>query len=432
MEVGRIPVHLEKPNSVFYLKKAYLHISMLSLNLTLFLEMIKMKDFETTRWPIVLFGEGKSLETGKRFSKWGVKNVLAVYGSTVYSNGLVDPILESIKAEGINVYSFVRIATEVPDYLIEDIAKAALTCSADGILAIGGGSTMDAVKYASAYMYSEMLPMSDYLYQAPVFNFPPSGRPKLIFIPTTAGSGAEMTSAGPVFNSKTQRKSLYKYFPPVPADLAILDPYLTLKLSPYLTITTAMDALAHAIESMTSQTRSIRSDMICGQAIELIANNLFTVMNDPADINARGAMLIAANLAIGVESKRHIGHAITEGLGSVYHIPHGHCCALALPPTLRYIAKVDELSQPLHLIAEKMNLPKTEFPGLTIAKEIELLNKKFEIALSLKELSIAYNEADISNCAAIIAADNPHLSMSVRPMNYAEAYQIMQEIYHGS
>ena len=79
-----------------------------------------------------------------------------------------------------------------------------------------------------------------------------------------------------------------------------------------------------------------------------------------------------------------------------------------------------------------MNLPKTEFPGLTIAKEIELLNKKFEIALSLKELSIAYNEADISNCAAIIAADKPHLSMSVRPMNYAEAYQIMQEIYHGS
>lgn len=390
-----------------------------------------MREFESSVWPPVLFGANKIFEAGKRFKAWNVSSVLVVYGEKLYKTGLVTPILDSLQAEGLKVTVFDKIEPEVPDYLVEKIAQAAIACEAGGILAVGGGSTIDAVKYASLYMYSDKKPMVDYLDIKPVFNFPQEGRVKVIFAPTTAGTGAEMTDRGPVFNTRISKKSLYINFPPMLADLAILDPCLTITMPPYLTYTTALDAMAHAMESMTSSVRNIRSEMLGAQAIEMIWNNLPKAMADGQDLEARSQLLVAANFAIAVESKRHIAHAFTEGLGSVFPINHGHCCVLALPETMRYLSDVGEIQRELKIIAQRMNLTVQSDYGQHIADELERLNKEYSIAGSLKELGIEYDEEKIKQCCDIIEADIPHLSKSVVPICRDDIERMMTKIYYG-
>ncbi len=390
-----------------------------------------MRAFETSVWPPVLFGRGKILEAAERFKGWQVSNVLVVYGEKLFKTGLLASVLDSLKEKGLKITVFDKIEPEVPDYIVERIAQAAIECKAEGILAIGGGSTIDAVKYAALYMYSDQKPMVDYLDLQPIFNFPQTRRVKVIFAPTTAGTGAEMTDRGPVFNTRSGKKSLYINFPPMHADLAILDPCLTVTMPPYLTFTTAMDALAHAIESMTSNVRNIRSEMICAQAIEMIWRSLPKAMKDGNDLEARSELLVAANFAIAVESKRHIGHAFTEGLGSVLHINHGHCCVLALPEMLRYLSAVEEIQKELQIIAEKMSLQVQKDYGRYIAEEIEKLCQKYSIATSLKEMGIEYNAEQIKQCCGIIWADVPHLSKSVVPMTPSDIEKMMEKIYWG-
>ena len=352
-----------------------------------------MRRFMTQPWPPVLFGEGASQEIGEHCVRLGGKRVLAVYDKGLYATGIVEPILKTIEAqESLILERFDGIEPESPDYVVEALGKAAAAFDADMMVCIGGGSTLDTARAASMYRYCTHIPFAECQEKGfvPLPEEQVNGI-KLIFVPTTAGTGAEMSSGGPLLNTKTNVKG-GPFFGAKLSALNVLDPTLTLGLPPYLTYTTAMDALAHAIEGMTGQMRSARSDMYCGQAVEYIWRSLPKVLENGKDLEARGELLLGANLAIGVETLRHLGHAVGQPVGGLCHIAHGHTCALALPPAVRMIAGCPDIQRELKLIAGKMGLdPESPTVGTDIADAITERNRAFGIK-SLKDLGLTFEQ----------------------------------------
>ena len=351
-----------------------------------------MNRFFTQQWPRMLFGAGTALELGAQCAAMGVKRVMAVYGGHLARSGEADCILKTLEAEGIAVVHFQNAEPESPDYVVERLGKAIADCGADCVAAIGGGSAIDTARAAALYSQCADIPFS----ACQEKGFVPLTEEqlqavKLVCVPTTAGTGAEMSAGGPLLNTKTNVKG-GPFFGPKTAELVILDPELTVGLPPMLTYTTAMDALAHAIEGMTGKLRSPRSDLFCGQAVEYIWRSLPKVLADGKDLEARGELLLAASYAIGVETLRHLGHAVGQPVGGMFHIAHGQTCALALPPTVRAIAHAPEVERELRLIAEKMKLDAASpTVGEAIAAAIENRNREMGVQ-SLKELGLSFDE----------------------------------------
>jgi alcohol dehydrogenase class IV len=249
---------------------------------------------------------------------------------------------------------------------------------------------------------------------------------KLIFIPTTAGTGAETSGGGPLLNTKTNVKG-GPFFGSKYSVLNILDPKLTVGLPPFLTYTTAMDALSHAIEGMSGKTRSPRTDMFCGQAVEYIWRSLPKVLENGADLEARGELLLAANLAIGVETLRHYAHAVAQPVGGMFHIAHGHTCALALPSAIHTIADNDQIQRELSLNAHKMGMNENSTTvGHDIADAITELNRDFGLK-SLKEMGLNFEQ--IKQTIPLIMSDNRLLPNAVVPPTKARIEAILQNMY---
>lgn len=351
-----------------------------------------MQRFMTQPWPPVLFGAGTVLELGEQCARLGVKRLMAVYGGHLARSGEAARILATVEAQGIAVEHFQNAEPESPDYVVEKLGKAIAACGADCVAAIGGGSAIDTARAAALYSQCADVPFAACQEQVFVpLTEEQRSAVKFLCVPTTAGTGAEMSAGGPLLNTKTNVKG-GPFFGPKLADLVILDPELTLGLPPKLTYTTAMDALAHAIEGMTGKLRSPRSDLFCGQAVEYIWRSLPRALEDGNDLEARGELLLAASYAIGVETLRHLGHAVGQPVGGMFHIAHGHTCALALPPTVRAIAHAPEVERELQLIAAKMGLDSSSpNVGEEIAAAIEARNRAMGIQ-SLQELGLSFEQ----------------------------------------
>ena len=387
-----------------------------------------MRKFITQPWPRVLFGEGTSSEIGNYCKEFGARRVMAVYDKGLYSTGIVEPVLQTIEAqEGIALSRFDGIEPESPDYVVEALGRAAAAFDADMFVAIGGGSTIDTARAASMYRYCTDIPFSEC--QEKMFIPLPEDQVngiKLIFVPTTAGTGAEMSAGGPLLNTKTNIKG-GPFFGSKLSVLNVLDPTLTTGLPPFLTYTTAMDALSHAIEGMTGKTRSPRSDMFCGQAVEYIWRSLPKALENGQDLEARGELLLGANLAIGVETLRHLGHAIGQPVGGMFHIAHGHTCALALPPAVRMVAGSPEIQRELQLIADKMKLDTRACPpGIAIADAVRDRNRAFGIK-SLKDLGLTFDQ--VKEAIPQIMADGRLLPNAVAEVTEADVETMLKEMY---
>lgn len=389
-----------------------------------------MRRFMTQSWPRILFGEGTAQEIGTHCKKFGAKRVMAVYDKGLYATGMIEPVLKTIEEqEGIVLARFDGIEPESPDYVVEALGRAAAEFNADMFVAIGGGSTIDTARAGSMYRYCTDIPFYE-CQERNVISLTEEqiNGIKLIFVPTTAGTGAEMSSGGPLLNTKTNIKG-GPFFGSKLSVLNVLDPVLTAGLPPYLTYTTAMDALSHAIEGMTGKQRSPRSDMFCGQAVEYIWRSLPKALENGRDLEARGELMLGASWAIGVETMRHLGHAIGQPVGGLFHIAHGHTCALALPPAVRMVSNCAEIQPELWLIAAKMGLdPQTSTPGKAIADAIAERNRDFGIK-SLKDFDLAFEQ--VKEAIPLIMSDGRLLPNSVVGITEKDVETMLWEMYTG-
>ena len=284
----------------------------------------------------VLFGVGTAGETGRRLSMLGCKRALVISDKGVKAAGVVDKIVGYIEAAGIETVCYDGVVADVPDYSVDAAAEFALNQDVDGIVAVGGGSSLDTGK-AVRVLLSNPPPFSKY-YMRP--GRPPvadmGGLKPLIVLPTTSGTGSEVSPGGVVVDTVNNVKEHFD----CPVTLGIVDPELTLGMPNSVTAMTAFDALGHSIEAVTSSEPNAFSELIGLKAISLLAENLPIVINDNSNLEARGGMHLGATMATMsiLGPFCNIPHDMGLVLGMEFNMPHGVAVSVALPECLEFIA----------------------------------------------------------------------------------------------
>jgi alcohol dehydrogenase class IV len=296
----------------------------------------------------LLFGAGAIDQLGTKLKELGCKKVLCVYDAGVKAAGIGSKAEAALTAAGIEYTVFDKVSSDPPAKMIDEGADAARSNRVDGVVGVGGGSSLDTAK-AIAVLLEYPSPVVQYL-QIPPRMFRP--KTPLVLIPTTAGTGSEMTQVSVI--SDTDRNLKLSIF--VRGSLAIIDPELSLSVPPEVTAYTGLDALSHAIEAITGGMRNPHSEAFALEAVSLIVKNLPIAYKNGSDIAARTNLSLAANFA-GLafsNADNHVGHMLADALSLAFHTPHGVNCALATPATFTYLSTI--LPDKLRLIGKAMGI----------------------------------------------------------------------------
>jgi alcohol dehydrogenase class IV len=313
-----------------------------------------VKIFSTT--PRIVMGPGSVKTIGAEVKAKGAKRVLIVTDKGVIGAGLLKSIEESFKAAKIKYTIFDKVEPDPRYEIVADCVKMAESARAQMLVGIGGGSPMDITKTA-AIMLTNKGPIGAYF----GINLIPNPGLPTILIPTTAGTGSEVTPIAILSDEgeKLKKGIVSPYLFPA---IGILDPELTVGLPPQVTAATGMDALIHAIEAYTSINASTLTDMYCIKAIELIYKNIRIAFAKGDNMDARTAMMEGALLAgiafanAGVTAV----HAFAYPIGAEFHIPHGIANTLMLPHVIRFnvlgnLEKFAQLAKPFGLSTEGLD-----------------------------------------------------------------------------
>ncbi len=261
--------------------------------------------------------------------------VLLVADSGLKPFGIVKRTAEALRAAGLFVATYADIAGEPKEAQVEAARTVGRLAEVKAVICLGGGSALDAGKLA-AVMLGTDAPVSAFRLAAEPL---PERSAAIVCVPTTAGTGSEMTGISVI--SDDSKTKYWFWGTPLEADLALLDPTLTVGLSPGFTAATGMDALVHAIEAATNRHATPESDVAAYAAIPLVFENLPAAVREPENLAARAAMLEAAalgGLAIhkaGTALAHNIGHA----LGSLAPVPHGLAVTLAMAATAEWVVE---------------------------------------------------------------------------------------------
>ena len=290
------------------------------------------KIFSFTGAKKIVFGNGSLLTLAGHLNEHHAKNPLVVIDKNLAKTGLHEKIASILVSEGIKFTVFDKVEPEPRIELADEGVALCLKNKCDSVIGIGGGSAMDVAK-AIAVIATNKGAAVDYLGLNKV---PKPGLPK-IMIPTTAGTGSEVTFTA-VFIRKNLKKKEGMNSPHLYPDLALLDPELTLSLPPEPTAHTGLDALCHAIESYTSINASPLSEMFSLEAIALIAENLRTCVHDGKNIAARERMLLGSLYAgIGLANAGVTAvHSLSYPLGGKFGVGHGLANTILLAPVMAY------------------------------------------------------------------------------------------------
>lgn len=292
----------------------------------------------------VIVGRDLLSSTGFEFHKEGARRPLIVTDEVLRGTGLIDKVEAGLPGGDLELAGvFDQVPQDSSTDVVKACAAAAKEAGADSLLAVGGGSVMDTAKVANAlfthggevhsYEGIYQLPRSDDGMGAPLPVAP------LACIPTTAGTGSEVSFGAVIRDPEQEFKLLFADFPLFPR-LAILDPESTRTLPAPIAAATGMDAMTHAIEAYTGPEWSPHGEAFCLQALRLMREYLPRAVEDTSDEEARGHMLIAACLAIvpGAAGTSALGaaHSMSHPAGAVYGVPHGVANSINLPHVIRF------------------------------------------------------------------------------------------------
>jgi alcohol dehydrogenase len=263
-----------------------------------------------------------------------VKRALLVTDPGFLKTGLVDAPVASLRAARLAVEVYSNVVADPPEVVVLEAVGAARAFRADIVIGLGGGSSMDVAKLI-AVLADNHQPISA-IYG--IGNVQGTRLP-LVQIPTTAGTGSEVTNIAIVTTGATTKMGVVA--PQLYADLALLDAELTLGLPPHVTAATGIDAMVHAIEAYTSKhKKNPLSDVLARKALQLLSANLIAACENGRNLAARQAMLLGAMLAGQAFSNAPVAavHALAYPIGGIFHVPHGLSNSLVLPHVLRFNA----------------------------------------------------------------------------------------------
>ncbi|MEO1369195.1 MAG: iron-containing alcohol dehydrogenase, partial [Acidobacteriota bacterium] len=293
-----------------------------------------MRSFTFHSVPRVVCAPGAVLDLAAECRGLGVSHVLFVTDPGLMEIGLVDPALDALRSAGCRVALFDEVRADPPEETVLAAAERGRTAGVDGVVAVGGGSSMDVAKVVAKLLAGDQ-PLAEMYGVGRV----EGGRLPLILAPTTAGTGSEATPVAVITTGATTKAGVSSTV--LLPDVAVLDPDLTLGLPPAITAMTGVDAMVHAVEAYTSKRlKNDLSDDLARRALRMLCGNIRTVFENGRDRDARARMLLGSMLAGQAFANAPVAavHALAYPLGGHYPLPHGLSNSLVLPAVLAFNA----------------------------------------------------------------------------------------------
>lgn len=347
------------------------------------------------------------------------RHALIVTDAGFLKTGLVDAPIASLRDAKLTVSIFSDVVADPPEAVVLKAVEDARAREIDLVIGLGGGSSMDVAKLIAVLVGSEQDLKSMY----GIGNVK-GGRLPLVQIPTTAGTGSEVTPISIVTTGATTKMGVVS--PQLYADLAILDAELTVGLPPKVTAATGIDAMVHAIEAYTTKIKkNPLSDMLARQALTLLSSNIVAACEDGKNLAVRQAMLLGAMLAGQSFANAPCAavHALAYPIGGIFHVPHGLSNSLVLPHVLRFNAP-----NAARLYAELAEIVTPGATGSDEARTQALIDRMDEIArrtgieTQLRQVGVV--ESDLDRLADDAMLQTRLLTNNPREITRADARAI--------
>lgn len=385
-----------------------------------------MNRFQFQTVPNIIAELGTIQELFKILKNGRYRRLLLVTDPGMLKEQLHLPILDIIESAGLDYVIYSDVQADPPDTVVLEAAAFAKQEKIDVVLGFGGGSSMDVAKLIAILAHPEQHQTLSDLYGVDNATGP---RLALILVPTTAGTGSEVTPISIVTTGETTKTGIVA--PILYADVAILDATFTQNLPAQITAATGIDAMVHAIEAYTSKhKKNPYSDMLAKQALRLLNTNLQRVLQDGNDLDARQNMLVGSMLAGQAFANAPVAavHALAYPLGGHFHLSHGHSNALVLTEVLKFNAPAAK-----QLYAELMTWldPRSKgcHDGLTDLFIDHFNNHLMQSGLTLKLNQLNVPEHMLQVMAEDAMQQSRLLQNNPRELKVEDAFQIYQAIY---
>ena len=385
-----------------------------------------MSHFQFQTVSNIISGLGSIYELKQLLQQQPYKKLLLVTDAGMIQQQLHLPIIEILETIQLDYVIYSSVQADPPEHIVLDAVQFAKNEKVDIVLGFGGGSSLDVAKIIAILAHPQQQQTLSNLYG---INNAKQPRLTLFLVPTTAGTGSEVTPISIVTTGKTTKTGIVS--PVLFADVAILDATFTQNLPAHITAATGIDAMVHAIEAYTSKIKkNPYADMLAKQALKLLNHNLSLVLADGQNLAARQNMLVGSMLAGQAFANAPVAavHALAYPLGGHFHISHGHSNALVLTEVLKFNAPHAK-----QYYAELMCWLDPKSTGCTdglcdlFIDHMQNHLDKSGLVLKLKNLNVAENM--LEQLASDAMLQTRLLQNNPRELTQQDALQIYQAIY---
>lgn len=374
--------------------------------------------------PEIVYGEGALELAGRHAINLGATKVLIVTDPGIQEAGWTEKVQNNLSELNIPFATFSDVTPNPKDTEVMTGAKVYSKEECDLILAVGGGSAMDCAKGIGVVVGN-----FEHINEFEGVDEVTNPGPPLIFIPTTAGSAADVSQFA-IITDTTRKVKIAIISKMVIPDIALVDPRTTQTMSPELTAATGMDALCHGFEAFVSTASSPLTDMAALTSIDLVYNNLLDAFQHPSNMTYRSNMMMASLMAGLAFSNASLGlvHAMAHSLGGALGLPHGECNAILLEHVVRY--NYTAATEKYNRIAKIMDVDHTgsQFTDTAtgLAHRISSLRQQLAITQRLSEMGVSFS--DIPRLANFALKD-PCLATNPHDAELADIETILKQIY---
>lgn len=373
--------------------------------------------FEYNNPTKIIFGENSVRDIGLEVDSLGGAKALILTDEGLVKTGLVERVEEALGRRCVGIFD--RCVQDSGFRLVNEAADFAREKGADTLVSVGGGSVIDTAKGVSILL-REGGRIEDYS-GVQMLNRPQTPH---VVVPTTAGTGSEVTWAAVIKNEERNAKETLLDYHLIP-NVAVLDPLMTAGLPPHLTAGTGMDALTHAIEGIHALQCEPIADAMALHAIRLITQYLPRCVEDGNDLLARGQQLLAATMAGIAFGNAQVGlvHAIAHSVGALYGVPHGLANGILLPHVMLF--NLEECADRYALIARAMDLDTRGLDDLAAgqkaAEAVWELTKKIGLTQKLRDAGVP--EEGLAEAAELSMSD---ASIIYNPRMVLDAEEVLE------
>lgn len=394
-------------------------------------EIYTMTDFSFNTTPSIRQTLGGAARLGELIRDLPIsqseKHICFVTDRGIMALGLADPALENLKSNGFEVTLFDEVTADPSAASVVRAVNIAKDACCHCVIGFGGGSSMDVAKMVAVLTGSHQ-PLQD-MYGV---NLVTGSRLPLILVPTTAGTGSEVTGISILTTGMSEKKGVVS--PIILPDIALLDATLTLDLPPHVTAATGVDAMVHAIEAYTSKSANNNpiSRTLAIKALDLLSANIRTAVFEGNNIDARANMLLGSMLAGQAFANSPVAavHALAYPVGSLFHVPHGLSNALVLQAVMRFNAEEcarEYAELALHVFTDIDRRQGDELITAEFIERLGKLNVELGLQSGLSQLGIEKN--DIEKLATDAMNQTRLLINNPREVTFDDAVRIYQASY---